>query len=138
MEMPETAKAMPSRSGQRPRFTADTIPIRSPNTKAHAIAATVSRSVGPKRSATSSITGRCERIEIPKSPVTVFFTKSTNCSGNGRSSPRRSRTICTVSSSASGPAASCAGSPGSRCTKKKTHTVTRNMVGTSPRSLNTK
>ena len=38
-EMPDTASVMPSRSGQRLRQTAETMPIAMPNSTDHAIAA---------------------------------------------------------------------------------------------------
>ncbi|MDT4850459.1 hypothetical protein FQZ97_846110 [compost metagenome] len=130
--MPETASVMPSRSGHRLRHTAEPMPITMPNTTAHAIDATVSSSVGMKRSPISSLTGRLVRSELPNSPRIALEKKLTNCSGSGRSRPRSLRTSSTVAESASGPAASRAGSPGSRWTNRNTSTATISSVGITP------
>ena len=86
--MPETANAMPSRSGQRLRQTAETTPIVMPNTTDQDIAATVSQNVGMNRSPISTLTGRLVRSDRPKSPCTTPDTKRRNCCGSGLSSPR--------------------------------------------------
>src|SRR6266545_4762756 len=131
-EMPETASVMPTRSGQRLRHTADSIPIARPNTTDHTMLVMVSQNVGMKRSPISVATSRFVRSERPKSPRTAPVAKRTNCSGSGRSSPRSLRTSETVSGVASGPAARRAGSPGSRCRNMNTSTATIRSVGTRP------
>src|SRR5262249_36100285 len=107
---------MPRRSGQRLRHTAETTPIDMPITTDQAMLQTVSQNVGAKRSAISVATGRLVRSDRPKSPRSTPPAKRTNCSGSDLSSPRSCRTSSTVCGVASGPAASRAGSPGSRCT----------------------
>ena len=86
--MPETASVMPRRSGHLLRKTAEMTPITRPKTTDQTIDVSVSQRVGPKRSPISWITGRCERIEMPKSPWTAPATKCMNCSGIERSRPR--------------------------------------------------
>ena len=66
-EMPETASVIPSRSGQRLRHTADTMPIAMPISTDHSMLQIVSQSVGMKRSPISLDTGRLVRIDEPKS-----------------------------------------------------------------------
>jgi len=60
------------------RQTAETTPSTRPSTTDQAIAATVSHSVGAKRSAISSDTSRFVRIERPKSPCSACPKKRTN------------------------------------------------------------
>ena len=123
-EMPETASVMPMRSGQRLRYTADTMPMPMPNITAHTMLVTVSKKRRhEQRSAISVDTGRLVRSDRPKSPCSMLPKKRTNCCGSGWSSPRSWRTSATVSGPASGPAASRAGSPGSRCTNRNTSTA---------------
>ena len=95
---------------------------------------TVSQKVGIKREAISSLTGRLDTIEMPKSPRSALTKKCANCCGSGLSSPKSLRTSCTTASSASGPAASRAGSPGSRWTNRNTSTATISSVGIRPSS----
>ena len=103
-----------------------------PKTTDHAMLLMVSSSVGMKRSPISADTGRRVRIERPKSPCTMREKNCTNCSGSGLSRPSSWRTSCTVASSASCPAASRAGSPGSMCTNRNTSTATISSVGKRP------
>ena len=109
-----------------------------PKSTDHAMLESVSSSVGMKRSPISVATGRRLRMEVPRSPCTMREKKCTNCSGSGRSRPSSWRTVCTVASSASGPAARRAGSPGSRWTNRNTSTATISSVGSSPSSRLTK
>ena len=62
-EMPDTASVMPTRSGQRLRHTADTMPIAMPKTTDHSMLHTVSQNVGMKRSPISVATGRFVRSD---------------------------------------------------------------------------
>jgi hypothetical protein len=112
-EMPDTASVMPSRSGHLLRYTAETMPMPMPKITAHTMLVMVSITVGKKRSAISVDTGRRLRIEVPKSPCSMWAKKLTNCWGSGLSRPSSVRTMAIVCSSASWPAASRAGSPGS-------------------------
>ncbi len=70
--MPVTASVIPNRSGQRLRHTAAAMPIAMPNRTAHIILVIVSHSVGKKRLAISSETGRRETIDVPKSPCKTW------------------------------------------------------------------
>ncbi len=108
------------------------IPTVRPKITDHTMDQTVSQNVGQKRSPISTLTGRFEASDMPRSPVTAPFTKFANCSYMGLLRPSSSRTSSTVASSASGPAVRRAGSPGSRCTKRNTHTATKSSVGTMP------
>src|SRR5690349_11076687 len=131
-DMPDTASVMPTRSGQRLRYTADTMPIAMPNSTDHAMLHSVSQNVGMKRSLISVDTGRLVRSERPKSQCATPVMKRTNCWASDLSSPRSWRTSSTVSGVASCPAARRAGSPGSRCTSMKTRNATINSVGRRP------
>ena len=137
-EMPDTASVMPRRSGHLLRHTAEVMPITMPKITAHTMLAIVRFSVGQKRSPISSLTGRLLRSDEPNSPRTALVKKRTNCSGIGLSRPRSRRTRSTVASSASGPAARRAGSPGSRCTNRNTSTATISSVGITPSTRFTK
>ena len=131
-EMPDTASVIPSRSGQRLRQTAESVPMSMPIATDHAIATSVSHKVGMKRSPISVLTGRFVRSDRPKSPRRTPPLKRRNCSGSDLSRPRSARTRATVSGFASGPAARRAGSPGSRCTNRNTSTPTSARVGIRP------
>ncbi|CSP96144.1 Uncharacterised protein [Shigella sonnei] len=62
-----------NRSGQRLRQTAAIIPAAIPNITAQTILVMVSHSVGIKRLAISSATGRRDTIDRPKSPCTALL-----------------------------------------------------------------
>ncbi len=92
-EMPDTASVMPMRSGHWLRYTAETMPMPMPKITAHTMLVTVSITVGKKRSAISVDTGRRVRIEVPKSPCSMWVKKFANCCGSGcRGRARRGRT----------------------------------------------
>src|SRR6218665_1024943 len=104
-EMPDTASVMPMRSGHWLRYTAETMPMPMPKITAHTMLVMVSITVGKKRSPISVDTGRRVRIEVPKSPCSMWLKKPTNCCGSGLSRPSSARTMATGCSSASLPGA---------------------------------
>ena len=55
--------------------TALKMPVVTPKRTATAMLPTASSTVGPIRVRISSMTGRRERMDRPKSPVSTFFTK---------------------------------------------------------------
>ncbi|MDH6594677.1 hypothetical protein M2165_004566 [Variovorax sp. TBS-050B] len=105
-----------------------------PKITAHTMLVMVSITVGKKRSEISVATGRRVRIEVPKSPCSMWVKKLANCCGSGLSRPSSARTMATVCSSASCPAARRAGSPGSMWTNRNTSTATMSSVGIRPSS----
>src|SRR6218665_420631 len=72
-EMPDTASVMPMRSGHWLRYTAETMPMPMPKITAHTMLVMVSITVGKKRSPISVDTGRRVRIEVPKSPCSMWL-----------------------------------------------------------------
>ncbi len=132
-EMPDTASVMPRRSGQRLRHTADTTPMSMPITTDHDMAASVSQKVGMKRSRTSVEAGRLVRqrnTEVASQRAAreaqELLRKRAIEPEVLAHQPPPSRASHPV------PAASRAGSPGSKCTNMNTSTPTISSVGRSP------
>jgi hypothetical protein len=94
IDSPTRAPVVSSRSGQRWRQTAATIPAVVPNTMQRTSAAPARTSVAPKRPRTSPATGRSREYDRPRSPVSARPTQPTYCCGSGRSSWSSLRRLC--------------------------------------------
>ena len=129
MAKPSTANAITSRSASLRAFQAASTPSGMASTTATSSVASVSDTVGSSRCAISRLTGRLEKIEVPKSPCVMPTSHSANCSRIGRSRPSLLRTWAICRDVASSPAMMAAGSPGASRSRKNTNTATTTMTG---------
>ena len=132
-EMPDTASVMPTRSGQRLRHTADTMPIAMPirHRPHHAPDGEPERrheavaDLGRDRAASCAATCRSpSAARRGRSAGTAAAAAGRGPGPCGRARP--------FPASRPGPAASRAGSPGSRCTNRNTRKPTSSSVGSRP------
>ena len=95
MEKPATAKIMIARSTQVPAFQAATTPIGTATTTVMISVVSASIRVGSSRWPISLVTGRLEKIEMPRSPCSSDQTQVPNwmCSGWSRPSCARMRAM---------------------------------------------
>ena len=100
--------------------------------KAQAMATTVSHIVGMKRSPITVATGWRVLIDRPRRPCATPSSQVTYWRHSGPSSPISTRTAAMSDGDASGPATRRAGSPGRVRTKPKTKTETSSSTGMVP------
>ena len=129
MAKPSTANPITSLSTSRCAFHAASTPSGTARHTATNSVASVSDSVGSRRCRINRLTGRLEKIEVPKSPCSMPSTQSANCSRIGRSRPSLRRTAASCSTVASSPAMMATGSPGASRKRKNTNTATTTMTG---------
>ena len=90
-EKPSTAKTMRTRSVRVRAFHAAMTPIGTATRMAKMMVAVASASVGSSRWPISLVTGRLEKIEVPRSPDRTAPTQLKNWTWSGSFRPRRSR-----------------------------------------------
>src|SRR3990172_6481371 len=134
VEIPRTAAPMSAWSSAEPGRTAASAPAATPRTTATRVAASARRTVAGRRSASTSVTGRCSRREVPRSPRASRPSHVAYCTGSGRSSAYSRRRRSGASGSARWPSAARAGSPRAAAFSRKTSRVMPKSTGPSASS----
>src|SRR5215471_1391220 len=134
MLAPKSEATADRRSSRELACVADTMPSAMPPTVDRNSALPVSRSVALKRSSTSPSTGRFIQSDRPKSPRATWPIHVRYWTWSGWSRPIWWRSRSRSSRLALAPSITSAGSPGDRCSTRKTITETPSSTGPSCRS----
>jgi hypothetical protein len=133
METPASAATVTALSTNELGRVAEMTPAGMPISAANVTAYRASCPVAGRRDAISSVTGRRDRSDWPKSSCAALLTQRRYCTCGGSLSPSCSRSASSCSGGANSPRASSAGSPGVSCMIEKTMMLTPNRTGISIR-----
>src|SRR5262245_37841440 len=121
---------MTNRSTHVPTFQAASTPNETAMITASKSVVVASDTVGSMRWTMSLLTGSCEKMEVPKLPLSTPPNQRANCTAKGSSRPSCLRTASICTCVALSPTMIAAGSPGERCSSRKMNTATIAMTST--------
>ena len=129
MENPSVANTITTRSIHELAFQAASTPIGIATASANISVNTASERVGTTRWTMSSETSCLDRIDCPRSPLSMSLNQMPSCTGSGLSNPSWRLIPSTSSWVASCPAMMAAGSPGANRIRANTTSATTNNTG---------